>query len=276
VSNLSYIADDAAWAAVVGRDRRSDGKFVYGAVTTGIYCRPSCPARSPRRGNALIFQTVAEAERHGYAACRRCYPNSLTPAEQGIKATLDYIEAHLDEAITLHTLSQVSSFSPHHLRETFQRIVGVTPKEFRDARRLARFKHLLKSGRSISQACYEAGYGSSRALYEKTRKRLGMTPAVYQRGAKGIRIRYSLADLLPDRVLVGRTEWSVCAVLLGERDELLRCELRQEFPCAATSQEVPERWLVAIQASHVEDPLLASLPRELRRRIAQARFWNHP
>jgi AraC family transcriptional regulator of adaptative response/methylated-DNA-[protein]-cysteine methyltransferase len=127
VSNL-------AWHAVLKKDRKYDGKFVYVAVTTGIYCRPSCPARNPQRRNTLIFLTPAEAERQGYVACLRCHPNSLTPAEKSIKATLDYIEAHVDQTITLTTLSQVSGLSPHHLQETFKRIVGLSPKAFCDAR----------------------------------------------------------------------------------------------------------------------------------------------
>jgi AraC family transcriptional regulator of adaptative response/methylated-DNA-[protein]-cysteine methyltransferase len=141
------------WHAVVKKDRHYDGKFVYAAVTTGIYCRPSCPARNPQRRNTLIFLT-----------------------EKSIKAALDYIETHLDQAITLNTLSQVSGLSPHHLQETFKRIVGLSPKAFCDARRIARFKQYLRAGQSISSACYEVGYGSSRALYEKTtRFSLGRT-----------------------------------------------------------------------------------------------------
>ena len=106
---------ETAWGAVLKKDRNYDGKFVYAAVTTGIYCRPSCPARNPLRRNTLIFWKAEEAERQGYIACRRCYPNSLTPVEESIRALLDYTEAHLEQAITLRTLSQVWRFSPHHL-----------------------------------------------------------------------------------------------------------------------------------------------------------------
>lgn len=273
--NLSFCTNDSVWTAVVTRDRRSDGKFVYGAVSTGIYCRPSCPARTPRRRNTLIFSNANEAERHGYAACRRCYPKSLAPAEQGIAATLEYIEDHLDRSITLKTLSHVSGFSPHHFRETFQRIVGLTPKDFRDARRAVGFKQLLKAGQSISAACYAAGYGSSRALYERTRERLGMTPATYQRGSFGIRIRYALTSSLLGRVLIARTDAGLCAVLVGELEECLQRELREEFPRATICQENPRPWAAAIQASQIEDVLVLQLSLTLRRRIFQARLWNH-
>ncbi|HXP80967.1 MAG TPA: Ada metal-binding domain-containing protein [Verrucomicrobiae bacterium] len=265
---------NADWHAVVKKDRHYDGKFVYAAVTTGIYCRPSCPARNPQRRNTLIFVTAEEAERQGYVACLRCHPNSLTPAEKSIKAALDYIEAHLDQTITLNTLSQVSGLSPHHLQETFKRIVGLSPKAFCDARRIARFKQYLRAGQSISSACYEVGYGSSRALYEKTKKGLGMTPAVYRHGGKGIRVCYAIIDSSLGSVLVAGTEQGLCAVLLGENDDLLLRELHEEFPGAVFKQESSAKWKAAVLSCQGEDLLLLKLPASLRGRVFQARVWD--
>jgi AraC family transcriptional regulator of adaptative response/methylated-DNA-[protein]-cysteine methyltransferase len=265
---------NAAWHAVLNKDRHYDGKFVYAAVTTGIYCRPSCPARNPYRRNALIFLTAAEAERQGYVACLRCHPNSLTPAEKSIKAALDYIEAHLDQPITLNTLSQVSGLSPHHLHQTFKGIVGLSPKAFCDARRIARFKQYLRAGQSISSACYEVGYGSSRALYAKTRARLGMTPAVYRRGGERIRVSYAIADSALGSVLVAGTGEGVCAVLVGEDDDLLLRELHEEFPSASFRQESSANWKAAVQRCQDEGPLLSKLPVSLRGRVFQARVWS--
>jgi AraC family transcriptional regulator of adaptative response/methylated-DNA-[protein]-cysteine methyltransferase len=262
------------WHAVVKKDRRYDGKFVYAAVTTGIYCRPSCPARNPQRRNTLIFVTAEEAEREGYVACLRCHPNSLTPAEKSIKASLDYIEAHLDQTITLRTLSQVSGLSPHHLQETFKRIVGLSPKAFCDARRIARFKQHLRAGQSISSACYEVGYGSSRALYEKTKKGLGMTPSVYRHGGRGIHVCFGTTESLLGYVLVAETENGLCAVLLGEDDNLLLRELRAEFPRAIFKQVSSAKWNAAVLSCKQEDPLLSKLPVSLRGRVFQARVWN--
>ncbi len=262
------------WRAVVKKDRRCDGKFVYAALTTGIYCRPSCPARNPHRRNTLIFLTTAEAERQGYVSCLRCHPNSSTPAERSIKAALDYIEAHLDQTITLHTLSRVSGLSPHHLQETFKRIVGLSPKGFCDATRIARFKQYLRAGQSISSACYEVGYGSSRALYEKTRKGLGMTPAVYRHGGKGIHICYAISDSLLGSVLVARTEKGLCGVHLGEDDKVLVRKLREEFPGAMFKQKSSAKRETAVLTCTDEDPLLSKLPDSLRGRVFQARVWN--
>jgi len=263
-----------AWHAVVKKDRHYDGKFVYAAVTTGIYCRPSCPARNPQRRNTLIFLTAEEAERQGYVACLRCHPNSLTPAEKSIKATLDYIEVHLDQTITLNTLSQVSGLSPHHLQETFKRIVGLSPKAFCDARRIARFKQYLRAGQSISSACYEVGYGSSRALYEKTKKGLGMTPAVYRHGGKGIRVCYVIIDSSLGSVLVAGTERGICSVLLGEDEDLLLRELHEEFPGATFKQDSSAKWKAAVLCCQGEDPLFSKLPVSLRGRVFQARVWD--
>jgi AraC family transcriptional regulator of adaptative response/methylated-DNA-[protein]-cysteine methyltransferase len=267
------VISNVAWQAVVKKDRQYDGKFVYAAVTTGIYCRPSCPARNPQRRNALVFLTAAEAEREGYVACLRCHPNSLTPAEKSIKAALDYIEAHMDQTITLNTLSQVAGLSPHHMQETFKRIVGLSPKAFCDARRIARFKQYLRAGQSISSACYEVGYGSSRALYEKTRKGMGMTPAVYQRGGKEVRVSYSITESAFGNVLVGGTEQGLCAVLLGEDEDVLLRELRQEFPGAIFQQESSAKWTAAVLSCQYEDPLFVKLPASLRGRVFQARVW---
>jgi AraC family transcriptional regulator of adaptative response/methylated-DNA-[protein]-cysteine methyltransferase len=269
--------DSATWQTVLQRDRFHDGKFVYVALTTGIYCRPSCPARHPYRRNTVLVESAAEAGQLGYSACRRCHPDSLAPAEKSIRAALIYIEARLGHRMTLKTLSQVSGLSPNHLHQTFRRIVGLSPKGFCDARRLARFKNRLRVGESISDACYGAGFGSSRALYEKAGKHLGMTPATYQRGGDGLRIHYANIGSTLGRALLAGTDEGVCAVLLGQDDETLIRQLRAEFPTAALMRDrvVPRRWTAAIQCAAREDPLLSKLPLDFRVRVFQARVWEN-
>ena len=261
------------WDAIVKKDRSCDGKFVYAVVTTNIYCRPSCPARNPQHRNTLIFLTAAEAESQGYVACLRCHPNSLTPVEACIEAALDYIEVHLSQTITLTTLSKVTGFSPHHLQETFKQIVGLSPKAYCDARRMAHFKQHLRTGQSISNACYEVGYGSSRALYEKTKIGLGMTPAAYRHGGKGIHVCYEIEDSSLGRVLVAGTESGTCAVLLGENDEVLLRELREDFPMATFQRKSSEKWKATVLSCQAEDSLLSKLPASLRGRVFQSRVW---
>ncbi len=269
------LSGEAAWIALLRRDRHYDGRFVYAAVTTGIYCRPSCPARIPYRRNTLIFGTVPEAERRGYVPCLRCHPQSLlTPAEESIRDALNYIEVRLDQTITLHALSQVSGLSPHHFREIFKRIVGLSPKAFCDARRIARFKHFLRAGESVSSACYQAGFGSSRALYEKTKQGLGMTPAAYRRGGAGSQIRYTITNSALGPLLIAGLGHRLCAVLLGQNEDFLVSELRSEFPNADVKRQSALKWESAMRSCLGEDPLMSKLPMNLRRRIFQARVWH--
>ncbi len=269
---------DARWNPVAKRDRRSDGAFVYAAITTGIYCRPSCPARHPHRRNTLLFSTAEEAEREGFVACSRCSPglNSLTLAEQCVKAVVEYIEAHFRERITLPRLSRITGLTPNHLQETFKRIVGVSPKALCDAKRLAHFKQLLRNGETISAAIYGAGFESSRAIYEKSSSRMGMTPSMYRRGGEGVRLSYSIAPGKLGRVLVARTERGICAVLIGDKEAVLIRELEAEFPKAVRirNKKTPGRWMVAIRTCETEDPLISKLAAALRKEVFEVRMWK--
>jgi AraC family transcriptional regulator of adaptative response/methylated-DNA-[protein]-cysteine methyltransferase len=150
----------------------------------------------------------------------------------------------------------------------------LSPKSFCDARRIARFKQYLRAGQSISSACYEVGYGSSRALYEKTKKGLGMTPAVYRHGGKGIHVSYAILDSTLGSVLVAGTVHGLCAVHLAEDEEILLRELHEEFPGAICKPESSARWKAAVLACQVEDPLFSKLPVKLRGRVFLARVWT--
>src|SRR5215813_10868060 len=266
---------NTAWNAVLRRDRGYDGKFVYVAITTGIYCRPSCPSRRPLRRHALFFSTAAEAERAGYVACLRCHPNSLTPAEESVKAALDFVQQHIDRRITLNELSKVSGLSSNHLQETFKRIVGVSPKAFYNAQRLIRFKQLVRAGESVSSACYGVGYGSSLALYENAIPWLGMTPGTYQRRGEGTVIRYLIIQAFLGRVLLAGTEWGISTIRLGQNDDSLLRDLQEEFNRAVL---VPAKTsiseLAAIVAScRLEDPFLTRLPLAVRCQIFETKLW---
>lgn len=267
----------ADWQAVLRRDRGFDGKFVYAALTTGIYCRPSCPGRHPHIRNTLIFPTGADAEREGFIACRRCHPRSdLTSSETSIKAALDYIETHIEQKITLNSLSQIAGLSPNHLQQTFKRIVGLSPKAFCDARRIVHLKRHLKKGESVIKATYAAGYGSSRALYEKAGKGLGMTPASYARGGHGVNILYAIVDSDVRRTLIAASKRGLCAVHSGQNDNALLARLHEEFPdaLAARKSAVPSRWIAAVRSCRNSDPLLSKLSRDVQDRVFQARLWK--
>ena len=266
---------NTAWSAVLRRDRGYDGKFVYVAITTGIYCRPSCPSRRPHRRHALFFSTAADAERAGYVPCLRCHPNSLNPAEKSIKAALDYIQGHIDRRITLAELSKVSGLSSNHLQETFKRIVGVSPKAFYNAQRLIRFKELIRAGESISSACYGVGYGSSRALYENARQWLGMTPGTYQRRGKGAVIRYTILQTPLSRVLLAGTARGISSIRLGHGDVVLLAGLRDEFALARliADKKPFDRYTATVRFCEIEDAFLARLPIPARIRIFETKLW---
>lgn len=272
------MSNNETWRAIRDRDRRLDGQFVWVALSTNIYCRPSCGARRPERHRVLVLSTVAEAERCGYSACRRCHPEaaSLSLAELSISGALDYIERHPDEAITLPRLAQAVGFSPHHLQRQFVRIVGISPRDYCDHRRLTRLKQLLKSGVSVSDSAYSAGYGSIRSLYEKGRRSLGMTPATYRRGGAGVRIRYSMVESRLGRVLVADTEIGVCSVLVGPTDSSLLAEITAEVPRATLVPAVipPLAWTAAVRTCERADPLLSTLPPRIRCDIFRARLMK--
>lgn len=245
-SFLMDLPEEVAWQAVVSRNRRYDGMFVYAVATTGIYCRPSCPSRRPHRENVVFLPSPEAAQRAGYRACRRCRPDDAagTPAEQAVEQARAYLDAHLDETVTLEALSEVAGLSTYHLQRTFKRLVGLSPKAYQDARRLEAFKEQAQDGGTVLEATFAAGYGSSRALYNQAEAALGMTPGAYRRGGEGLHIRYAMMPSAYGRLLVAATERGVCAVALGDDDATLAADLEAEFQNAEVEYdaEAVGRW----------------------------------
>lgn len=224
------------WNAVVSRDSSRDGSFVFAVRSTGIYCRPSCPARRPRREHVSFFQVPEAAEQAGFRACRRCHPRraqTTDPRIELVRQICHAIDEHDEEPQTLKTLSQETGVSAHHLQRTFKELMGITPRQYAESRRLNQFKANVKGGASVTEAMYDAGYGSSRSLYEQSSSRLGMTPATYGRGGRGMRIIYTTADCSLGRLLVAATERGVCSVALGDSNAALIKALFAEYPNAS-------------------------------------------
>ncbi len=225
------------WQAVLARDVRFDKRFVYAVRSTGIYCRPSCPSRRPRREQVVFYPLPEAAQRAGFRPCRRCQPEVARRNRQAelVERICRAIEASLEGSegpLTLAALSAQAGVGPHHLQRSFKRVMGITPRQYADARRLGRLKTRLRAGQDVTGALYEAGYGSSRALYERAPAQLGMTPATYRKGGRGMRIGYTVVDCPLGRLLVGATERGVCAVCLGNSDSALEAALRKEYPSA--------------------------------------------
>src|SRR5947209_17715432 len=184
---LRAIEPEVYWEAVSARDARFDGLFVYAVRSTGVYCKPSCPSRRPRREQVSFFASCEEAEAGGFRACKRCLPREAPASDPSAGMVLrvcGLIEEREGEAVSLEELGEAAGVSPHHLQRTFRKVTGITPRQYAAACRLRQFKTKIKEGRGVTEALYESGYGSSSRLYEGASRRLGMTPASYQRGGK--------------------------------------------------------------------------------------------
>ncbi|TMI88272.1 MAG: bifunctional DNA-binding transcriptional regulator/O6-methylguanine-DNA methyltransferase Ada [Bacillati bacterium ANGP1] len=273
---------DRYWRAVVGREPAADGMFVYAVRSTGIYCRPTCAARKPRREQVVFFPRPEAAERAGFRPCRRCRPrDEAAGAAQAalVRRVCRYIDAHLEDTVSLASLAGIGAdagLNPHRLRRTFKRVLGITPRQYADARRLDRLKGRLREGETVTRALYDAGYGSSSRLYERAPGRLGMTPATYRRGGQGMRIGYAIADSPLGRVLVASTPRGVCAVYLGDSDRALEAALAEEYPAAEIRRGGgdADRWIGAL-VRHLEghSPRL-DLPLDVQATAFQRRVWD--
>jgi AraC family transcriptional regulator, regulatory protein of adaptative response / methylated-DNA-[protein]-cysteine methyltransferase len=271
--------DLARWNAVLNRDRQADGTFVYAVRSTGVYCRPSCPSRRPRRDRVEFFEHGSDAIRAGFRACRRCRPDDLSPADPWIdkvRRACVYL-ANVDGHLPLARLAARVGGSPYHFQRSFKRIVGLTPREYADACRLQRLKRGLRSGSRVTAAMVDAGYGSSSRFYERAAGKLAMPPAVYRRGGAGMRISYAIVDSPLERLLVAATDRGVCAVYMGAADGELVRALQEEYPAAAAIRRNSaslSRWARQI-VSHLEGrrPRL-DLPLDVQATAFQWQVWT--
>lgn len=271
-------ASDAAWRAVLERDRTADGSFVYGVRTTGIYCRPSCASRRPRRENVRFFASPAQAEHAGLRACRRCRPRQAAgaDAEARVMRARAYLDTHAGEPVTLERLAREVGMSPYHLQRVFTREVGLSPKRYADARRIERFRARLQEGDTVSRATFEAGFGSSSALYAAAGASLGMSPAAYRKGGAGEQVRFATRRTSLGELLVAATERGVCAVSLGESARALEEALRAELPRAELIHDdaALDEWTTAIAAGVERGESASAIPVELHGTEFQMRVWR--
>jgi len=267
------------WQAVLARDASRDGDFVFAVSSTGVYCRPSCPARRPRRENVTFFRKTEQAERAGYRACLRCRPKAAGGhgATEIVKAMCRYIEQHLDEPLTLARLGSEFHQSPFHLQRTFKRILGVTPRAYADSCRMNQLKGNLRAGHSVTRSMYDAGYSSSSRLYERTASQLGMTPDKYRRGAIAAPIRYTCADSPLGRMLIAATDKGICAIQFAGTDGELEQGLRHEFPFAIRRRDDDgmQAWKKDLLCQMRGQRMSAALPLDIQATAFQRRVWSH-
>ena len=271
--------DDPRWQAVLDRDPGQDGAFVYAVRSTGIYCRPSCPSRRPALVQVEFFAIPQAAEARGYRACKRCRPHhsaSADPRLAAVRAACEHIDAHPERMVTLDELAASVGLSASHLQRQFKRLVGVSPRNYADARRIARFREAVRTGDDVTGALYEAGYGSSSRLYEQAGAQLGMTPASYARGGAGAKIRFAIADCAFGRLLVAGTAAGICFLAFGDDDEALARKLAEEFPSAERRRDDAGlgQWLDAVLAFIADGAPHPALPLDVRATAFQRRVWQ--
>ncbi len=267
------------WQAVLARDARQDGQFVFAVSSTGVYCRPSCPAKHPRRENVTFFRNPGQAERAGYRACLRCRPRAVGGNAQMemVKAVCRYIEQHMDEPITLARLGAEFHQSPFHLQRKFKQVLGVTPRAYADSCRLNLLKRNLRAGHSVTRAMYDAGYSSSSRLYERTATQLGMTPDKYRRGAIAAAIRYTCAASPLGRMLVAATDKGICSIQFANSDDELEQGLKHEFPFAVRRHDdvAMGAWKEELLRHMRGQKLSSALPLDIQATAFQRRVWSH-
>lgn len=270
--------ENLLWQAVCERDETQDGSFFFAVRTTGIYCKPSCAARRPKRENVAFFGTPDEAEAAGYRPCQRCHPRAEVLPEPNL-ALMEQVCRTIEsseEELSLNQLADHFAMSPYHLQRTFKRIIGVSPKQYAAAHRAKRLKQELKQGSSVTTATYNAGFESNSTLAGQANHLLGMTPSIYQNNGQATEIQYTIRPCPLGWLLAARTERGLCAVRLGDNPESLETTLRNEFAAATLrpQEEGLAPWVDSIvDYLHGHQPHL-DLPVDVRATAFQQRVWK--
>ena len=267
---------DRAWQMVEARKPAADMLFVYGVRTTGVYCRPSCPSRRPLRSSVEFFATSELAERAGYRACKRCTPGEAHPQAHMLTHACDYIERNIDSTIKLDTLGKVVGMSAFHTQKLFRRYLGISPRQYQQARRMEHFRSNLLTDDSVTTAMYGAGFGSSSRLYETANEHLGMTPTEYRRGGKDVAIRYTIVDSPLGKMMVAATDAGLSAVAFGSLESELEDELATRFPASDRRRDEADLGAMVKQilAQMTEHPVALELPLDVRATAFQRRVWE--
>jgi AraC family transcriptional regulator of adaptative response/methylated-DNA-[protein]-cysteine methyltransferase len=263
------------WQQVMARDARQDGRFVFAVRTTGIYCRPSCPSRRPRRDSVEFFTNPNQAERAGYRACLRCKPTEISSQAQYVTRARQFLD-NADAVVTLAQLSKRVGLSPFHLQRLFKRATGLSPREYQSARRMTQVKTKLRQGADVTTALYDAGFGSSSRLYEKAPQQLGMTPGEYRRGGAGATITFAIAPTPLGRLLVAATARGLCAVRFGETAAELERTVRDEFHAATLHRDdaAMEKYVAPLRAAIRGENIIIDLPLDVRASAFQTKVWE--
>jgi AraC family transcriptional regulator, regulatory protein of adaptative response / methylated-DNA-[protein]-cysteine methyltransferase len=271
------IEQDPRWTRILARDKTADGQFWYSVVTTGVYCRPSCPSRTCNPRNVTLHDTLAEARATGFRPCRRCRPDetAASAAQQAVARACRLIEA-AEDAPSLNALAASVGVSPSHFHRTFKAMTGVTPRAYADARRATRLRDGLGASRTVTEAIFEAGFNSSGRFYEQSDQILGMTPTRYRAGGEREEIRFAVGPCSLGAILVASSARGVAAILIGNDPGTLLRDLQDRFPKAhLIGGDAAYEALVARVVGFVEAPRLGlDLPLDVRGTAFQQRVWQ--
>ena len=279
------MSEERCWDAVSKRNAEKDGQFYFGVLTTGVYCRPSCPARPPLRKNVRFYESPGDAERAGLRPCKRCRPLDGRADEatiEKIRAVCAFIQANCEsgDGLTLETLAEIAGWSPFHLHRTFKAVLGITPKQLLDACRVSALKTKLRKGGPVTAAVYDAGFGSSSRVYENVDKNLGMTPAQYQQGGKDVGISYAYAKTPLGLLLAAATDRGLCFVQFGESVDDLMKELKSEYPQAKIAesnagQPQMDVWMKSLTEYLKGEPKALNFPIDVKASVFQLKVWRY-
>ncbi|MEO4040934.1 bifunctional DNA-binding transcriptional regulator/O6-methylguanine-DNA methyltransferase Ada [Hoeflea sp. CAU 1731] len=275
-NNPSIDNDDACWEAVLNRDQSADGRFVYAVVTTGVFCRPSCPSRKGLRKNVRYYEDPAEALKNGFRPCKRCDPLSLAVnrKQDAIEAACRLIEESV-EIPDLDDLAREAGMSKFHFHRKFKAATGITPKAYAAATRAERMRGNLASGASVTEAIYDAGYNASSRFYDEAANRLGMQPRQFRDGGRDAEIRFAVGECSLGSILVAATDKGVCSIEFADDPEILVTRLQDRFGKArlvGADKDFEE--LVARIVGHVERPEGSlDLPLDIRGTAFQEKVW---
>jgi AraC family transcriptional regulator of adaptative response/methylated-DNA-[protein]-cysteine methyltransferase len=275
---ITFDTDHDRWQAVVQRQPAADGAFVYSVKTTGVYCRPSCPARRAKRENVRFHPTPQDAQRSGFRACKRCRPHqahSNQHHEAAVAKACRLIESAVDLP-DLESLARSVGLSPSHFHRVFKALTGLTPKAYATALRTKRVRHGLANGKSVTAAVYSAGFQSSSRFYTASSKMLGMTPKKYRAGGPGEKIRFAVGQCSLGAILVAATEKGICAIALGDDPSALVNDLQDRFrQSELIGGDSKFEKLVAQVIGFVEQPSVAcKLPLDVQGTAFQQRVWQ--
>ena len=275
-NRATRLVDDEKWDAVVARDDRYDGKFVFAVRSTGIYCKPSCPAKHARREHIVFLSNPDEAERSGFRPCKRCRPREVQSSRTKLVDNIcKFIDANIDRKLTLSRIGSHVAVSPYYLQRTFKQVLGISPRQYVEARRLARMKHSLTRGQTVNDALYNAGFSSRSRIYKRTPS-LGVAPGAFRRGGEGLLIEYTIIDSPLGRLLVGATERGVCAVCLGASDEAVEASLSQDYFAAdiQRNDQALKKWAAKFMEYFTSRPFNLNLPVDVQATAFQWRVWK--